>query len=1085
MSGNSDPDIGSDFRSKPWATPESSMEALPSRGGRSLTPKIVPKGKFSNFDEAHLAITSRLAAPRSRSASNNSNSIATPSLGSVDSIPSSLDVLTSSSRPSDLVATVQQMEFAHGENDRHIKGRSLTAPYNNPFSANRHGDQNPALSLAPPNASLPALPVGHLREKEDSENSIEEDYGKSSATRPRGPRETGSTVDNIYKQYLPSESPSFLGAANNINDDELNPRPDSQPASSNGDDTSDTSDTNYKLEGSKNLHLPKIWRAVDGSALGKNRHQMTLPPSPAPQIPLPELPSAKIDLYQGSGQHTPAEDEPNISDPSGTTISDSQNLLNGALVAGDDDESHYSDQADAHEPNLFSSHEESDHQYAGLEYQSTGSRPRPDSTQHLRPAEHHNHEHHSRGSFVSEYGGLSNGGFSTGAITNESDDDPFRYDRGSYNVFIKPLREREVSVALHQVHSVPSTPHRKGKVRASSPESPSRTPRSSVPPVPAIAPQFTKTSNNPFLNQMNLKQYQNPALSQALVVEDNLNQVKVLVQPAQKTSNHSPRSAAPGLASRLEGLKEPKIGLTINDAVSDGEAGDWETVGTNIGHYDNNRTYASDKHSSNSRHIIKTTGSSIADYSDDGFPPPSFGHQSFGHQSFASGDRILQHPMPGDVPATQHIRTLKDTGRPVFIPKPRFHQVNGYLQNSVRSFTGQNSASTGSSATKFFSEKLTAPFRSDSFNRKRQEWSNPYNNIDRSRFEFRDSFGSANSFNLHRNKSKRGPVWKDETENDEERLGNESQLEDSPYTRTDQGTQKAPVPDGSSLASQKKTFQPDDGSIGVASTCQFAFPLIPLQEAAKREALRRESGEDVSFVSSNRTRKNSSWLSSNVTPKTTPRDSVVMKPPPTHQCRPVTAFGFHEDTQSTIRAVGDQPSSPLRGHGDMIPTVSTGTLPSNGHPVFSRSFRNPLSSLHGSPESKSTVRRPSPHLWPRNIRRRTHQPSSSGDMDLRGIADLERGPGFGFISEDASLSWETRRRREYYYYAVCALCILPFFAVFIVRNKSHTVLSWYTKGETCTLNTRQRQIASRVAKISGVVWICAFAVLITVLISKH
>ncbi|KAM7194267.1 hypothetical protein V8F20_008014 [Naviculisporaceae sp. PSN 640] len=998
MAGNRDPvlDTG-DLPSKPWATPESSMEVIPSRGGRSLTPKlpVMPKGKFTNFDEAHQAITARLAAPRS--ASNNSNTIATPSLGSVESIPSSLDVITSSSRPSDLEPTGQQTEPARIDQ---INGRSLTAPFNGPLSGSRHENQDPKSSLASPNATLPAFPVGLDHGKDSSQTGTERSLGD------RAPRETGAEVKKVIgNNELPSrqESPAL------------------------GPDGDDIGDKNYKLESSENLQLPKNRKSTDGFATEKGRPQMFLSPSQPPQIPLPELPSEKIDMDQELGQLTPSKADRTISGPSAASVSNTLVLLNA-----DCSSSIYEDDSFQYQADDFGAPAPADLAPDGPDLERTLAHGKPSigNVQHLAPV-----DLHARGSYLSDQR-ISNRGPSSGAFTSESDDDPFKYDRGSYGVFLK---EREVSFALHEVGTPLKTPRHK-----------ITTPGHNSPPSPT-------PNNNPFFNQMNLNHNQNPVPNQAVVRDENCNQVKITVRPVHNPRvQRQPAAEDHGLASRLEGLRNENKGPGNVEAVDDGDDGDWETVGTNVGHfdanrYDSNRACASGSGFSDDFRIIKTTGSSVADHSDDGYLAPSFGHQSFD-----SGTRILQHPMP-DVTATQHLRTLKDTGHPVFIPKPRFHQVNGYLQNSVRNLTGQNSSSTGSSATRYLAEKLTSPFRSESLKKKRQDWSNPYNNID---------------------ESKGGPRWKDESEPDERQLAQAPEHEPrrSRYAQTNQEHRLSPVAGSSFLSSP-----PIGGSSGATSSVQFSFPLIPLPEAVKLEALRRESGEDVSFNTSNRTRKNSSLASSSrATQKTTPPSlPAIARPPPAHQPRPVTAFGFHDDTQSTIRPVGISSSSP----GRVVPAVSTGTLPSPGRPVFPKSCRNPFSSVNGSVTSVTTSQHPdpSPHLWPRGTRRQYRHSRTNDGIELQGIMNLEQG-AFSLVNDDSSLSWEAKKRREYYYRALCVLCTIPFFALLVIKDRPSAALSWYTKGETCTLSTRQRRNVLRVVKVSAVFWIVALTALLSVVI---
>lgn len=67
----------------------------------------------------------------------------------------------------------------------------------------------------------------------------------------------------------------------------------------------------------------------------------------------------------------------------------------------------------------------------------------------LLPPPHRMHSNRSRG--VNQSSFISGTGKSTGNLTTDSDDDPFRYDRQSFGVFLQPSKEREVSAALRHV----------------------------------------------------------------------------------------------------------------------------------------------------------------------------------------------------------------------------------------------------------------------------------------------------------------------------------------------------------------------------------------------------------------------------------------------------------------------------------------------------------------------------------------------------------------------------------------------------------------------------------------------------------
>ncbi|KAK3328934.1 hypothetical protein B0H66DRAFT_7269 [Apodospora peruviana] len=1067
MPGSLDPGLGAgDLLSKPWASPESSMEALPSRGKRSVTPttKPTPKGhKFTNLDEAHQAITSRLAP---RSASNNSNPL-TPSLGSSGSVASSVDAF-SSTRPSDRVPTAQHMELARANHP--VNGRNLTLPYAPTSPTTGHGG-HPLSSLSPqPSDATSAFPGGFGIATDNTDQSV----GNKDSSASRAPRETGSTVENIYKQYLPSESSSSAAGFKAIASGEAASCPKS-PATSVHDDGNDA---NYRLGGSENLQSPRIKKMAGGLDSGKNRWQLYFSPSTAPEVPLPELPSVQNATQQSAGETSSNQAQHSSTEQSVMSISDSRALLNGAGEGSRDFESNppATKHASLNGLGLLPTRGQSFKNRMTIDgVGSVGSFSGlpMNSAQHILFRDRQNHA-----SFMSQTG-LPSAGFSTGGLTSDSDDDPFRYDRGSYNMFLQPSREREISVALHRVSSG-TAPESKGELYSPSPSPP---PLFVPPPGPSLPVQgATEISNeipkstNPFRNKPNLQFYQTSVVNHAWDAESEPNQIKISVQPSRIHTPQIPQVNQPvglSLGEHLHDLKNERSGGMGANILSEG--GDWETVGTEVGQFDSNRACASGTGFTGSR-VIKTTGSSIADYSDDGRFIPA----SFSDETFISSDRILQHPMPGNASNSQHLRTLKDTGRPIFLPKARIHRVNGYPQDSIRTFTAASGYS-GSSVSRYLAEKFSNPLRSNSFAKRRQNWANPYENLEGSKFDFRDSRGSANSVAFQ-------PTSAAPTDMRREKPGLNAELTTEPkpvvkiaidtakakqsrYARTNQQPPKTPVPDESFTTGQEKSYLQSEGSLGPESPVQFSFPLIPLHEAARREALRRASGEDLSFVSNTtRTRMNSSFISSKATQKSTPPTpfGLVTKPLPVHARRPITPFGDPEEPGGL--------------------SISS-TPPAPGRTVFPRSCRNPFSSIHDSVRSSSTFQAPvsaysPPHLWPRDRRGYLRRHSANSDPEIRDLADMNFASAFGIPSEDASLSWEARRRRQFYYYLICVLCILPFFAVLAYFGAFDSALSWLTKGETGRLNRRQRRNILVLAVVISVLWFCVVVVVATIVATR-
>ena len=463
-------------------------------------------------------------------------------------------------------------------------------------------------------------------------------------------------------------------------------------------------------------------------------------------------------------------------------------------------------------------------------------------------------------------GESSQGGISNAGVSTDSDEDPFKYDRRSFGVFLRPSREREVSAALRCVSGC-STASTSGVFQPSP---------SQEPATPRVA-----QSNNPFVKR--LQCYQAPILEYDWDDGDCPSEVKISVR-----SPRAPPSAPPptpvqspvGLSEvALQGLGSQRRRRDVNTIMSDGA--DWETVATSIGQFDSNRAFASSLGLSGS-HPVKITGSSIADYSD---TSSVHGPQM---DAFSSRERIVQHPSTYDTSGPRYRRNLKDTHRPIFLPKPRIHTVNGYLHNANRVFTNQTTGSSSNSTKSALVEKLSASIRSRHA-KKRAQRQNIYLNAEQqsqTRFESLDSLSSTYS--------------KQPGDQSDDRIAGSSQENrpaENPRLKqrgleNNNGLLASPIPKPPSAAHLRdKTStlpHPSHDSWGFASPTLFNFPLISLEEATQRMTVRMENDNNLT-VGGVRTRKNSSMDSSNATQKATPIASYIKKPGPTHSRRPTSA----------------------------------------------------------------------------------------------------------------------------------------------------------------------------------------------------
>jgi hypothetical protein len=639
------------------------------------------------------------------------------------------------------------------------------------------------------------------------------------------PLRTGNTVEGIFDCYYmvsPMAEKSASGGA---------PQEASGIAPLN-DTLSHHSEANSQ---SVNHRSPDIRRAQTGIDLGKHRWEMYHPISEPPQISLPELAhvpggaahSARASRGRPPNFSRPVRSVHSVSNSPGfTTVS-----VNGSQGSG-----------------------------LAVNY----GRPLPQPVREIlqdRTCQESDTSHAS-----------SNAGLST-----DSDEDPFKYDRRSYTVFLQPSREREVSAALRRV-SGESTASASGIFQ----HSPSQEPAT-----PRLA-----QSNNPFVNR--LQCYQAPILEYDWDDEDGPNEVKISVRspPAPPSS---PIQPATGLSEFVQGLESQRRRKDIHTLMSDGA--DWETVATSVGQFDSNRALASSTGLSGS-HPVKTTGSSIADYSDtSSVHVPQF-------DAFSSRERILQYPATDCTPDDRYRRTLRDTRRPVFLPKPRIHRVNGYLQNTHRMFTDPTTGSSGNSTRSALVEKLSASIRSRSARKREHRRDMDHNNSERwskSKFRSLDSLSSTYSEQLDRTDEAQlagsaretGSTMAPGSKKLGEAAGNG--VREQQHHNTTSRLLASSIPKEPPVAHLKRVnpAEPHHShqSFDLGSPTLFSFPLISLEEAAQRVALSRENenDDDCTVTSGTRTRKNSSMDSSKATQRTTPLTPHLRKPVPTHSRRPTSA----------------------------------------------------------------------------------------------------------------------------------------------------------------------------------------------------
>lgn len=245
----------------------------------------------------------------------------------------------------------------------------------------------------------------------------------------------------------------------------------------------------------------------------------------------------------------------------------------------------------------------------------------------------------------------------------ESHSDPFKYDSREYRAVLQAAREREVSQALEVgvdteyalAHPEPM-PNEKDAV--------------------AIKNENTTRTTRPHLGQSKGSFFDATTLD-ALRGHGpkppcDENDIKMIVMTLAAQGHVLNNKEA---QNHLFGSEvERGSGTPARVPKEATKEGDWVTEATSEVGFD---TGATGKSSDN--HIIKATGSSVADVSD---------HESDGAplRRFDSRKHILRHP-PRDmnVPLERYnLRDFKDSNRRIMLPRPNIPRVNGFAQNSSR-----------------------------------------------------------------------------------------------------------------------------------------------------------------------------------------------------------------------------------------------------------------------------------------------------------------------------------------------------------------------------------------------------------------
>ncbi|KAL2270977.1 hypothetical protein VTJ83DRAFT_348 [Remersonia thermophila] len=657
---------------------------------------------------------------------------------------------------------------------------------------------------------------------------------------------------------------------------------------------------------------------------------------------------------------------------------------------------------------------------------------------------------------------------------SDSDEDPFYYDRSPVSGYPLPAREREVSAALHSfcVDSTSSPAPSLHQLQGTT------SPRRIIP------------GDGSFSSDL----YHLPERVNPPCADDDWDEQEdgrgiriTVVRPLAATVPSSEiRKENLGIGDRRneqnQRLRDQTITLTS----------DWETVNS-IPNFDSTQAIASSSRLSDSQQI-NYAGSSIADVSDtSSFHVPRF-------EEATSKDRII----PGfsttcNQTYPRHPATLKRTDGPVFLPKPRIHRVNGYLQNSNRLFTDTSNSSSHQSFRSTFVDKITSSIR-ERFAKKRAQRQGEFSGEQTWRGS---KLGSVDSF-IHSPNTKEVRVVQTNNGHGGHYIAPLSQNDHEPADSDDGGrdrqqsymsgpgprislTLRAPPP--AHLKENTQLTGPVSMVSGTAaSPTLFSFPLISLEEAKKREALRKQLDSDYPNIHTSRTRNN----------------STVKAPMPVAQgyCPPTPMSAVRRSSLSIFGI----PCSDQADHEEPVNAYPTGRSrgissttsrwPGETQSILSRSFCTPMRvSTTGHASMRTTVFSTPPRLVPRDDmrRRRMIHPSVAGGIPIHSVRNtsflrdgLTVAEPFTITAPltsttapaNAHLSWQARRRRDMCLRMIYLAAIVPFCSLAAYCGGCDWALDKATHGEVSRLSRTQRRRAGIIGLVSCLVVVFVGTVLV-------
>ncbi|KAI1772667.1 hypothetical protein F4818DRAFT_453458 [Hypoxylon cercidicola] len=608
--------------------------------------------------------------------------------------------------------------------------------------------------------------------------------------------------------------------------------------------------------------------------------------------------------------------------------------------------------------------------------------------------------------------------------TTASSFDPFRYDSQRYQNFMHPSNERDVSRALKRLSKVGEA----SEVSLITPE----------------ASQFAKVADK-------VEQGEQSEGLQSDVPAKKVRDLRVQIhrkpqlEPEEAVSQDKPHK-----------LTRSKAYLRLDKLVREPTRdGDWVTEATSDATFGLNG-------------IVKQTGSSIANYSDDekeNVPTILNNHRA-----------IILHPAGKTQPEAYEMHTLKHKKQQIMLPKSKY---SVFPTNSERVFS--SSPRETSTTNQSLPRNISNPFSKNNY-RQADIGGNFFNSVARggSKYEFRDSvseYALNSQLGQSRPQSKlfdgnleNGVLGKYLKDNPESKMEGVGSPGSQPQTNTSSRDVEAsprkleqrhvdqmyPARQRCANLWRLERQEKDSSDFGqgrfigepLSTRSKFEFELLPLEEAQRKQKLQRESGEsDETLPAEERYKRAKS--------SSLPASSPITVPLPTLSRRQIGPHLSTEFSWTSLRDAFEDTPSPFSATSRPTPLSSAAKRSLLRH----HDSPTATSDVSSTPTRKFFSRYTPRIFFPRQEEEERRVTSDQTIIRHHALPQLESGLSLAAMEAlmEQSISEDARRRRAHWFYLMATISlIMPFFAILVLCGALDESLVWYTSGAVRRVTIKQR-----------------------------